>query len=49
MGFKLAIASSSVLGRIVEFLEYLGVIEYFQYISGVEPGVRGSFSFHNHL
>jgi phosphoglycolate phosphatase len=41
MGFKLAVASSSVLGRIVEFLEYLGVIEYFQYISGVEPGVRG--------
>ncbi|MEM0199510.1 MAG: HAD-IA family hydrolase [Desulfurococcaceae archaeon] len=40
-GFLLAVASSSTLERIVEFLDYYGVLGYFDAISGVAPGVRG--------
>ncbi len=41
MGFKLAVASSAVTERIVEFLEYFGVLGYFSVVLGVGPGVRG--------
>ncbi|MEM4717974.1 MAG: HAD family hydrolase [Desulfurococcaceae archaeon] len=40
-GFLLAVASSSVKSRIIEFLGYLGILDYFDYVSGVEEGVRG--------
>lgn len=40
-GFLLAVASSSIKSRIIEFMGYLGILEYFDYISGVENGVRG--------
>lgn len=40
-GLKLAVASSSVTERIVEFLGYFGVLGYFDALSGVEPGVKG--------
>lgn len=40
-GYLLAVASSSRQERIVEFLEHFGVIGYFDYVSGVKPGVRG--------
>ena len=41
MGLILAVASSSIEERIREFLDYLGVLGFFQAISGVKPGVRG--------
>lgn len=41
MGFSMAVASSSVVERIMDFLEYFGVLGYFTYISGVKPGLRG--------
>lgn len=41
MGFKLAVASSSRVERIVEFLGYFGVLGFFDYVSGVKPGIRG--------
>lgn len=40
-GFVLGVASSSVVDRILEFLGGLGVLHYFDVVSGVEPGVRG--------
>lgn len=40
-GFLLAVASSSIVERIVEFLGGLGVLQYFDTISGVTAGVRG--------
>lgn len=40
-GFLLGVASSSVVERIVEFLAGLGVLHYFDVISGVRPGIRG--------
>lgn len=40
-GFSLAVASSSVIERIIDFLEYFGVLDYFSCISGVKPGLRG--------
>lgn len=41
MGFSIAVASSSIVERIIDFLEYFGIIEYFTYISGMRPGLRG--------
>lgn len=40
-GFLLAVASSSIVERLVEFLGYFGVLEYFNTVSGVAPGVKG--------
>lgn len=40
-GFTLAVASSSVLERVIGFLEYFGVLGYFKYVSGMRPGLRG--------
>ena len=40
-GYLLAVASSSRQERVIEFLEHFGVIDYFDYVSGVKPGVRG--------
>lgn len=41
MGCVLAVASSSVVERVGEFLEYFGVLGYFNAVSGIKPGVRG--------
>lgn len=41
MGLILAVASSSVTKRIVDFLSYFGVLEYFHVVSGVNGGTRG--------
>ncbi|QOR94394.1 HAD family hydrolase [Thermosphaera chiliense] len=40
-GYILGVASSSVTSRIKAFLEYFGLKEFFQVVSGVEEGVRG--------
>ncbi|MEM4571044.1 MAG: HAD-IA family hydrolase [Desulfurococcaceae archaeon] len=41
MGYVLAVASSSMVERINEFLEHFGVLGYFTAVFGVRPGVRG--------
>lgn len=40
-GFLVAVASSSIVERIAEFLGGLGILQYFNAISGVTTGVRG--------
>lgn len=40
-GFKLAVASSSRVERILEYLSYFKLIDFFDAVSGVTDGVRG--------
>jgi len=40
-GFLLAVASSSRVDRVVEFLEYFDLLRYFHVVAGVTPGIPG--------
>lgn len=41
MNLTMAVASSSVTERIIEFLDYFGVLGYFKVVSGMKPGLKG--------